>query len=93
MGYIRLLFTFTFSDDRLFPCSTRLVTKGSFEDVPDVTQDAVQIVDIDPVGPRTSFFSNDFARITAVSMAFVRTVAHIQFINTSGETEPNTQHP
>ena len=61
MGYIRPLFTFTFSDDRLFPRSTRLLTKGSFEDVPDVAQDAVQTVDIDLVGLRTSFFFNDFA--------------------------------
>ena len=61
MGYIRPLFTFTFSDDRLFPRSTRLLTKDSFEDVPDMAQDAVQIVDIDLVGLRTSFFLNDFA--------------------------------
>ena len=81
MEYIHPLFTLTFSDDRLSPRSTRLGTKGSFEDVPDVTQDAVQIVEIDPVGSKTLFFSNDFARFTAVSMALVRTAEHIQFAN------------
>ena len=79
MGYKRP--PLTFSDDRLSPRSTRLVTKGSFEDVPDVTLDAVQIVDIDPVGSRTSFYSNDIARVAAVSMASVRIVEHIQFTN------------
>ena len=97
MGYIHPLFTLTFSDDRLSPRSTRLVTKGSFEDVPDVTQDAVQIVEIDPVGSKKLFFSNDFERFTAVSMALVQAAEHIQFAyigrNRTAHSTPLNQLP
>ena len=86
------LFTLTFSDDRLFPRSIRLVTKGTFEDVPNVTEDAVQIVDIDPVGSKTSVFSNDFHATLQYQWRWFEQWSTSNLL-TSGETEPNTQHP